>query len=1010
MSEEKQQIDSSLSFSKLEETKKIIPLSIPQQEEEVLDFWERADTFQKTLQKESLRGEYTFYDGPPFATGTPHYGHIVASLIKDAIPRYQTMRGYHVERKWGWDCHGLPIENIVEKELGTKSKKEVEDLGVAKFNNLCRTQVLTYVDDWQKIIRRLGRWADMKHAYRTMDLNFMDSVWWAFKRLWDQDLIYKDYRSMHICPRCETTLSQSEVAEGYWDVKDLAVTAKFELIDEPGTYLLAWTTTPWTLIANVALAVGGDIKYVKVKVADAHYIVAKKRLEHVFPEGNYEIVERYEGYDLSGRAYRPVFDYYYHDHSLKNREQGWKVYLADFVTTTDGTGIVHLAPAFGEEDMKLGKEKKLPFIQHVGLDGIFKAEVKDFPGLHVKPADNPQATDVEIIKYLAAHETLFSKEKYEHSYPHCWRCETPLLNYATSSWFVNVVKIKKELLKTAKGINWSPSYVKEGRFGNWLQGAHDWSISRQRFWASVIPIWECASCGARKVVGSVAELEELTGTEIKDIHKDKVDPLTFKCQKCEGEMKRVSDVLDCWFESGAMPFAELHYPVENKSKFEHNFPAQFIAEGIDQTRTWFYYLHVLAGGLFQKRAFSNVIVNGIVLAEDGKKMSKRLHNYPDPLVIMEKYSSDALRAYLLSSPVMLAENLNFSEKGVQEALRKNILILENVYKFYEMFALESDQDVKEDLKDNEQVSENVLDRWILLELKLLVNKVTTSLEAYDLVKASRAITAFIDELSTWYLRRSRERFKSDNLEDKFLALKTTKAVLITLSKLMAPFMPFIAERIWQKTTGFNFKDEKQSVHLESWPADQLSGNNFIKRTWQRFGSQRGEEKILQQMSMVRKIAELGLAKRDMAKIKIRQMLASLTVQGMVPLDPEYRDLVLAELNIQNLLFTKPQAPKLTVELDTVLSPELKQEGLKREIIRSLNLLRKENKLTLQDQVQIYYQTSDSALKQSLLEMKTTIMKETLARDFLPGLPEQVSSQQQRELKFADQVILLSLEK
>ena len=992
----------------LQEEKKKENISFPEREEEVLDFWDKAHTFEKSLAKDAPQGNYTFYDGPPFATGTPHYGHIVGSVMKDIIPRYQTMRGYHVERKWGWDCHGLPIENIVEKELETKSKKDIEDLGVAKFNNLCRSRVSTYIDDWKKTIKRLGRWADLESSYKTMDLDFMESIWWSFKSLWDKGLIYQDYRSMHVCPRCETTLSQSEVSEGYKDIKDLSATVKFELSDEPGTYFLAWTTTPWTLIGNVALAVGGDIKYVKVRVKkedkEENYILAKKLLDDIFPEKNYEIIEKYEGYDLVGRSYQPLFDYYSSDQTLANHDNGWKVYNAKFVTTSNGTGIVHIAPAFGEEDMELGKEKKLPFVQHLGLNGVFKKEVKDFPGLHVKPRGDHSATDIEIIKYLAHQGTLFSKAKYEHSYPHCWRCNTPLINYATSSWFVNVTKIKKDLLKNAQGINWFPKYIKEGRFGNWLEGAHDWSISRQRFWASAIPIWECSSCGHKKVVGSVAELEELTKTKITDIHKDKVDPLTFKCPQCGGEMKRVSDVLDCWFESSSMPFAQLHYPFENKEKFENNFPAQFIAEGIDQTRTWFYYLHVIAGGIFGKRSFDNAIANGIVLAEDGKKMSKSLQNYPDPYLIMEKYGSDALRAYLVSSPVVRAENLNFSEKEVQGALRKNIIILWNIYKFYQMFASEfysqEEASGKEDKKENEkedkkEETKNILDQWILIKLNNLIKEVSTRLNEYNLSSAFRAITEFIDELSTWYLRRSRDRFKANDQRDKALALKTMEKVLINLSKLMAPFTPFIAESIWQKVTKFDFKDLEHSVHLEAWP--ELSGEKLSS----------DENKVLETMAKARQIIELGLAKRDQAGMKIRQMLASLNVQGSSELESEYQELIKAELNIKELIFSNPQAEHLEVELDTVLTPELKQEGLKRELIRSINLLRKEKNLSIQDQATVYYQSS-ADLSSNIEELKEEVAHDTLAQDLIK-VSEFSSAALKKNIKFFGEVIILSLD-
>src|SRR3989339_2709 len=615
-------------------------MEIQERENKVNDFWDDAKIFEKQVNKDAPNGEYTFYDGP-------HYGHIVASIIKDVVPRFWAMNGYKVERKWGWDCHGLPIENIVEKELNFQNKKDIEKLGIDRFNNLCRSKVTSYVEDWKKVIRQLGRFVDMQNSYKTMDLEFMESVWWVFKEIYDKDLVYKGYRSMHICPRCQTTLSQSEVTEGYKDIKDLSAIAKFKLIEDENTSVLAWTTTPWTLIGNVALAVGKNIDYVKIERKDetgkiTKFILAKDKLKEIFKEQEYKIIEEFKGKKLVGKKYKPLFDYYIHDKSIENKENGWKIVLADFVSTDEGTGIVHIAPAFGEDDMNLGKTENLPFIQHVGIDGIIEEKAKDFAGMNVKPIKDHMQTDIEIIKYLANKDLLFSKEKYEHSYPHCWRCDTPLLNYATSSWFVNVTKIKKRLLQTAENINWSPNHIKEGRWGNWLKGARDWSISRQRFWASAIPIWEC-SCGEIKVIGSVKELENLSGKKITDIHKDTVDKIQFPCSKCKKQMTRIPDVFDCWFESGAMPFAQLHYPFENKERFNQKFPAQFIAEGADQTRCWFYYLHVLAIGVKDKEAFKNVIVNGIVLAEDGKKMSKKLQNYPDPAKLMDKYGADAFR-------------------------------------------------------------------------------------------------------------------------------------------------------------------------------------------------------------------------------------------------------------------------------------------------------------------------------------------------------------------------------
>ncbi|MBT7228154.1 isoleucine--tRNA ligase, partial [Candidatus Parcubacteria bacterium] len=718
------------------------------QEKEILDFWDKNKIFQKSVDKDAPQGDYLFYDGPPFATGTPHYGHLVGSVMKDVVPRYFTMKGYKVERKWGWDVHGLPIENIVEKDLGFETKKDIEKYGIDKFNESCRSRVMEYADIWKGTIRRLGRWVDMENDYKTMDLHYMESIWWVFKELWDKELIYEDYRSMHICPRCETTLSQSEVTEGYKDIKDLSVTAKFELEDEPGTFVLAWTTTPWTLIGNVALAVGEDIDYVKVELGDSKYILAKELLEAVVKEEN-KIVEEFKGKDLIGKKYKPLFDYYANDKNLENKDNGWKILSADFVTTEEGTGVVHMAPAFGEDDMALGKEKSLPFIQHVAMDGTIAKEATDFAGLNVKPKGDHQTTDIAIIKYLAGKGLLFSKLKYEHSYPHCWRCDTPLLNYATSSWFVNVLKIKDKLLKNAKNINWVPSHIKDGRFGKWLEGARDWSISRQRFWGSVIPLWTCDKCEEKIVVGSVAELKKLSGVEVKDLHKHIVDKVTFDC-KCGGKMTRIPDVLDCWFESGSMPYAQSHYPFENPKEFDQKFPAKFIAEGADQTRAWFYYMHVIAGGIKDSHAFENCIVNGIVLAEDGKKMSKRLQNYPEPDVVMEQYGADALRMYLLSSPVVTAENLSFVEKDLATVYRRFTGILQNVLNFYLMFS----EDKK--LKGEEPKKiDNDLDRWIISKLVILQHEVSAEMEGYNLVKPTRAIFDFIDGLSTWYIRRSR---------------------------------------------------------------------------------------------------------------------------------------------------------------------------------------------------------------------------------------------------------------
>ena len=1025
--------------------KKIDPkIKFPEMEREILEFWKENKIFEKSVENRKNAKPYSFYDGPPFATGTPHYGHIVASVMKDVVPRFWTMKGFYIERKWGWDCHGLPIENIAEKELGIKHKKEIEEMGVEKFNEFCRSKVLGYAEEWKKVIGRLGRWADMENSYKTMDLSFMESVWWVFKQLWDKGLIYEGYRSMLICPRCETTLSQSEVAEGYKDVKDLSATAKFELADESGTFILAWTTTPWTLIGNVALAVGENITYAKIKLGNENYYIAKDRAIEIAKKGGFDTFDGTEialikGKDLIGKSYKPLFDYYI-DKGIKNEENGWKIYGADFVTTEEGTGVVHIAPAFGEDDLELGKKHNLPFVQHVNFDGTIKEEAKDFAGLNVKPMDDVQSTDVEIIKYLAKKNLLFFKEKYEHSYPHCWRCETPLINYATSSWFVRVEKIKEKMLECAKNINWTPKHLKDGRFGNWLEGARDWSISRQRYWASVMPIWKC-ECGEMKVFGSVKELEQdanlgsfyimrhgearnnvdrilsckindgmslsekgkedvkkvtrnlkdkkidliissdldrtkqtaemiskelgvkiifderiretdagdfdgkniddvpdfkekwdrgintrfpngddwfslgnraedfyrfifgnyrnknilvvshgdfLTAIEAKisgndymkeikeihenryigksehrelkykltDIHKHIVDKITFKCEKCGGMIKRVPDVLDTWFDSGSMPYAQMHYPFENKEKFEKGFPAEFIAEGVDQTRCWFYYLHVISSAIKEGEAFENVVANGIVLAEDGKKMAKRLKNYPDPMEMFEKHGADSVRFYLLGSPVMAAENLNFSEREVSEVVRGMMRMLWNSYSFFVLYA---NIDKFEMPKNYEPKPKNLLDKWIVSELNMLMKDVNESMENYELNKAVRYFPKFIDNLSNWYIRRSRKRFwKSENDGDKNEAYQTLYYVLIELSKLMAPFTPFIAEEIYKNLTG------EESVHLVDFPkADE----SLI------------DDKLNKEMNIARNIISEGLQLRAKAGIKVRQPLKELQVAG-----------------------------------------------------------------------------------------------------------------------------------
>ncbi|MBL4644504.1 MAG: isoleucine--tRNA ligase, partial [Candidatus Pacebacteria bacterium] len=890
-----------------------------QREEEILQFWEANDIFNKSVERDAPNGDYIFYDGPPFATGTPHYGHLVASAIKDAVPRYWTMREFRVERQWGWDCHGLPLENIVEKELNISGRKEILELGVKKFNDICRAKIAEVSGEWAKLMPRFGRWANMDTAYRTMDVTFMESEWWMFKQLFDKGLVYEDYRSIHICPRCETTLSQSEVTEGYKDIKDLAVTVEFPLKDEENTAMLAWTTTPWTLPGNVALAVGKGIDYVTVEKKDegegnlVRFILAKEALERTFGEDEYKIVAEMKGSELVGKEYIPPFDSCVNDETLENRENGWKVYAADFITTDTGTGIAHEAPAFGAEDMELAHEFNLPFIQHLGMDGIIKPEVKELAGLNVKPIDDHQSTDVAIIKYLAKRGVLFAKEKYEHSYPHCWRCDTPLLNYATGSWFVAVEKMKDKLLSYAEEINWSPSHMKKGRWGNWLEGARDWSISRQRFWANTIPVWRCEKCDKEDVFGSIAELKEKSGVEVTDLHKDVVDEVVYSCE-CEGEMHRIPDVLDTWFNSGSVPFASYHYPFENKEKVEMRIPADFIAEGTDQTRAWFYYQHVLVGGVFEKPAFKNVIVNGMVMAEDGKKMSKKLKNYPDPTLMLDTYGADAMRLYMLSSPVVRAEDFNFTEKEVAQVASKVMGRLVNVNSFYELY--------KDDI-EHEPVSDstNILDQWIIARMQQTHAEVTKAMDAYELDRATRPLGEFVDDLSTWYIRRSRDRLKSEDAADKKAALCTIRWVLRKYAKVSAPFTPFIADWLWLKTKR---DEDSESVHLANW-----------------CGVKEANTRILENMERVRGVVSAALEKRAEANIKVRQPLAKLI--SSIAIGDEYRELVKDEINVKEV--AHDESLKEMVELDTEITSELKEEGEVRELIRSIQAARKESGLS-----------------------------------------------------------------
>ncbi|MDP2944671.1 MAG: isoleucine--tRNA ligase [bacterium] len=984
----------------MSEEQKTLPASFfPALEETVLDFWNQADIFNKTLTKDAPKGDYVFYDGPPFITGLPHYATLLPSIAKDAIPRFWTMNGYRVGRVWGWDCHGLPAENKVEKELGLKNKKDIEVLGVDKFVDACRQYVQSGSEQWEWYINRIGRWVDMKNSYRTMDLKFMESVIWAFKELYAGGFIYEGYRTSLHCPRCATPLSKFEItmdAGSYRDVTEESVIVKFKVKNQPDTYLLAWTTTPWTLPGNLALAVGEKIEYSLVEGNNnQNYVIASAQREKLIETS--KILKTFKGLELVGWEYEPLFDL--NNEKIKINSQAYKVYAGDFVNIEEGTGIVHVAPNFGEDDFELGKKNSLPAIDLMDENGIYVSGAGEFAGLYYKKAG------LAVLAKLG--DKLFSTFPVTHSYPFCYRCGTPLIYRAQKAWYLNIQKMKEQLVDSNKKINWIPEIFKAGRFKYNLENAPDWCLSRSRYWGSPIPVWKCA-CGQIKVVGSLKEIEELSGNKINDLHKPGIDAVRFKCEACGGEMKRVPEVLDCWFESGSMPFAQFHYPFEKKEFATKFLPADFIIEYTGQLRGWFYYLHVLSNALFNSIAFKNVVVTGVLFGTDGRKMSKSYGNYPDPRATIEKYGADALRYYFMASPIMAGDDTSLNEKDIQDAVRKNQMLLWNVYKFYAMYVDKIHPAVKEDTADSLIERGNVLDKWILTRLGQLTKTITENLKHYNLPEASRLIPGFIDDLSTWYLRRSRNRFKSDDDVDKQKALLTTKYVLTELAKLMAPFMPFIAETLWQKVSGYDFKDASQSVHLESWPYSQCGRPSFFSRIFN-LHSEDKKQTVLDKMAFARHIVELGLAKRDEAGIKIRQMLAKMTVKGVEKLAPEYLELIADELNVQTIDCVVAATEKIEVELDTRITPELKQEGTRRELVRFINTLRKEASLSLGDRVVVYLAGASKEVKEVAEKMKVEIMRETLSDNLIltADWPKVLI---EKEIKIADAKLQLGLKK
>lgn len=919
-------------------------------EEEITKFWEENKVFEKSVEERPKDKQYVFFDGPPFATGLPHYGHILGLTSKDLYPRFWTMKGFRVERKWGWDCHGLPIENIAEKELGIKDKREIEAMGVAKFNEFCRSKVFYFADEWKKTVRKMGKWIDFDNSYKTMDNSYMESVWYIFKKLYDEKFIYEGKKILMYCPHCQTPLANAEIAmdNSYKDITEKTVTAKFRLKDSKDTYFLAWTTTPWTLIGNVALAVNEKLNYVKIKRYNEYFILAKDLLSIV--DGEHEIVEEFKGSKIVGMGYEPLYE-------VPTDKKGFYVINGgDEVTAEDGTGIVHMA-AYGDFDYEMIKKYDLPVIQHVGKDGKITLGPEKFKGEWFKKAD------AKVLDDLKDRNLLFSAEKYTHSYPFCYRCGTPLFYNAVDSWFVDIQKIKKTIIERNKEINWYPSNIKEGRFKHILETAPDWSISRNRFWATALPVWKCPDCNATKVIGSVKELQENAIEKVPnnvDLHRHIVDEYHLKCS-CGKTMNRIPEVFDCWFESGSMPYAAKHYPFENKDWYRDNYPADFISEYIAQVRAWFYYMHVLGVLLFDKAPFKNVVVSGNVLASDGTKMSKSKNNFPDPNIMFEKYGADSLRFYLMASPLMKAQDLNFNEIGLKEVYRKVFVLLSNVAKFYTLFG--SENSILDDSSSNE-----LIDVWVISKINLLVRNVTNALEDYDTVLACSEISSFIDELSTWYVRRSRKRFKANDKN----AVKTLAYVLSNLSKVVAPITPFIAEDIHQIFRKANDKIAL-SVHLESYPT---------------FNAELIKEDVNENMKLVREIVSAALDVREKAKIPIRQALSEMTLFG-VELSEDYLELIKEELNVKKVTLKKGD---FSIELDTKITPELLREGVSRDLIRKINNLRKNMKLTIQDRITLFLESSDELILKSIEEFKKDIMDSVQADKFEAKIPEDVEAE------------------
>lgn len=994
-------------------------------EDEVRDLWDEKSIVEKSYKLNGDKEVFTFFDGPPTANGKPHVGHVLTRVIKDLIPRYKVMKGYKVLRKAGWDTHGLPVELEIEKKLGINGKEAIEEFGVENFINECKKSVFTYTNMWKEMSEKIGFWVDMDNPYITYKNDYIESEWWALKTMWEKDLLYKGFKVMPYCPRCGTGLSSHEVAQGYKDVQDRTAIAKFKMVGEENKYMLAWTTTPWTLPSNAALTVNENFTYVEAKVEDEILILAKDLVEKVLKDLDYEIIREFKGKELLNKDYEQLMPF----HTPEKR--AFFVIHGDYVTLSDGTGIVHTAPAYGEEDYMIGMKNDVPFIHLVTEKGEFNDEVTPFAGMEVRKADKA------ILQYLEDDNKLFSSENYVHSYPHCWRCDTPLLYYPRDSWFVRMSSLRNQLLENSNSVNWYPDNVRTGRMGKFLENVIDWGISRDRYWGTPLPIWEC-SCGHRECIGSIEELKEkgIDVPENIELHKPYIDEVKLSCVKCGETMERTHEVIDAWFDSGSMPFAQWHYPFENKVLFEENFPAQFISEAVDQTRGWFYTLLAISTAIFDKSPFENVIVMGHVLDKKGVKMSKHKGNVVEPMKVINEQGADATRwhFYTASMPWLPTR---FSEKDVAESQRKFLLTLYNVYSFYVLYA---DIDGFNPLEYKNHKSENVMDQWIVSKLNTLVQDVTDNLDGYKITQAALAIEAFTEDLSNWYVRRNRSRFWSEELtEDKISAYSTLYNVLVTLVKTAAPFIPYLSETIYQNlVVGLNGEAE-ESIHFTAYPEADLS---LI------------DTKLEEQMGLAYSLVKLGRSARNTSNMKNRQPLSQMLISekelpeyyGQVIKDElNIKDVVLGAdlskfvnfelkpnlpvigrtygklipqikkaindmdqmelaqkvnhgedvlitineeeiiLNQKNLLVTMQGLPgyafagegELGVVLDTQLTDALKEEGDVREMISKIQNLRKESNFEVADKISLYVDGNDHLMR-IMKEHEDHLKKEVLA--------------------------------